>query len=55
MSFIKKIVSGVLLLGLILLVDVFVEINVYLINVEVFFYGEYELLVNKEKLDGKIL
>ena len=48
MSLIKKIVSGVLLLGLISSVDVFAETNAYPTNAEVSFYGEYE------KPDGKI-
>lgn len=49
MSLIKKIVSGVLLLGLISSIDVFAETNA-----EVSFYGEYEPPANKEKPDGKI-
>ncbi len=54
MSLIKKIVSGVLLLGLISSVDVFAETNAYPTNTEVSFYGEYESPANKEKPDGKI-
>lgn len=54
MSLIKKIVSGVLLLGLISSVDVFAETNAYPTNAEVSFYGEYEPPANKEKPDGKI-
>ena len=44
----QKIVSGVLLLGLISSVDVFAETNAYPTNTEVSFYGEYESPANKE-------
>lgn len=50
----QKIVSGVLLLGLISSVDVFAETNAYPTNAEVSFYGSMNHQPTKEKPDGKI-